>query len=281
MRWKLSSSQALGFVALAGLLSVALPPAALAVDEEVCLAKRGAMIAAAYPDAGPEEYRLVQLEDPARSILLDDVACARVPGVDGLTAILVPIRHKDSDAWLEVVGDLEVLVFEDGSDAPRFRILEQRLASEDAFRFSGHEIDTRHHRAGPTPIFGVRITRANGSRYNPATVSSLRLYRIAEGKLEAILTDLAVHENYAEWNGTCEGAVVETWRNLLVGDHGHNSLADLVVVGRTLQSFSSGSKEPCMETTEHMREEPAVLVFDGRRYPVPEALRGIDADYQH
>lgn len=280
MEWKALGSRAWRYIALIGLCGAIAPPAALAAGQADCLARRGAMIAAAYPDAALEKGGIVRLDDPARSILVDDIACARLPGADRLTAVLVPIRHETNDEWLDLVSDLEVLVFGNEPGAPRYRLLEPRLASEDAFSLTRLEVDTaRYDVAGDAPVFGVRIQRSNASRANPATVSSLRLYRIAEGRIAAILTDLAVHSRSGEWNDVCDGTEVETWRDVLAGDRVPDGLADMTIVGRTVRTVISGDAEPCIETAEEMREEPAEIRFDGRRYPVPEALRGIDGLY--
>jgi hypothetical protein len=282
MNWKNMSLVALGCAALIGLGTGIVTHSALAADEAGCPAQFDAMIAAAYPDAGPAEHGRIRLDDPARSIFLDDAACARMPGREGLTVMLVPIRHEEADEWLDMVGDLEVLVFADGSGTPSHRLLEQRLTSEDAIAVSRIEIDpARYDLDGSTPVFGVRIERANRARYNPGSVSTLRLYRIEEGRLEAILIDLAVGSAISEFNNNCEGEELETRRDVLVSDPGPNSLADLVVVGRTVKTVSSGMGEACTQMTEDFGEERTVLVFDGRSYPVPEALQGLDGDYQH
>lgn len=281
MRWRVISGVVLGFAALVGLGGVALP-ASSAAGESACPARLDAMIAAAYPDAASDQYGRYRLRGPDRSFHLNNIACGPIPGTAGLMAILVSIAHEEGDGLLDTIGDLEVLVFEDGADAPRHRSLEERLTSEDVFSVSSIEVDpTRYDLEGLAPVFGVLIKRENRARYNPASVSTLRLYRIMEGRLEAILTNLAIRESRSEWNSTCEGEMEETRRELLVGERGAGGHADLTIVGRTERTVSTGRAEPCRETTEVIHEERVVLTFDGRSYPLPEALCGLDEEYQH
>lgn len=280
MKWMDIGRFGLGFAALAGVGAVAAPTGSPA-DGAGCPARLDAMIAAAYPDAAPEAHGRYRLRGPDRTFLINDIACGPVPGADGLIAVLVPIAHEDGDGWLDKVGDLEVLVFGDGATAPRHRLLEKRLASDDAFSVSGVAVDhARYDSAGPAPVFGVLLERSNGSRHNPASITTLRLYRIAEGRLETILSNLAVRKRSSEWNGVCEGETEETRREVLVGERGAGGPADLTIIGRTVRTVSTGRAEPCKETTELVRDEREALVFDGRGYEVPEALRGYDEDYR-
>jgi hypothetical protein len=279
MRWKNFGSVALGLAALVVSGAVAFPAAA---EESECPARLDAMIAAAYPDAEAGEYGRYRLRDPDRRFHRSSIACGPIPGAAGLMAVLVSIAHDEGSRFIENVGDLEVLVFEDGVAAPLHRIMEERLTSEDAYHVSGIEVDAaRYELAGPAPVFGVLMKRENRARYNPSSVSTLRLYRIAEGKLEAILVNLAMRKYRAEWHdSTCEAEKEVTRREVIVGRQGAGGHADLTIVGGMERTVTTGRFEPCKEATEVIREEHVVLTFDGKSYPVPETLRGFDEDYQ-
>jgi len=237
------------------------------------------LLLAAYPGAdsetGDDGEFLRTAGSPKRWIKLDDVACKVWPASPGKTLLAVRLRHDQASGDVDV-ADLEVLV----ADSAKPRILQRYRQNDaltsDAMRISAVTLDTARYRLDEaTTAFGVRVTYSGSSRVNPYESTVLSLYAPDGAKLRPVLSNLEVSLDRGEWDGNCAGEFETVQRTVAIDakrDHGY---AGLLVSTVSQARRNSSRNDDCEDISAPKRKSSDRLSFDGQRYVVPSALRGL------
>ncbi|WP_437881941.1 hypothetical protein [Pseudomonas sp. LRF_L74] len=222
----------------------------------------------------PSLAGLLQETFGATAPALDEVVCKVWPARPELALLAVPMPRADFGDYGET--DLQLLVVEVRSGKVVQRRLEYNLLDWDAIAVSEVAFDTAPYRLqGDDLAFGVRITRANHSRVNPFSESSLNLY-LPQGKtLKPVLRALMVERRQGEWDDRCEGDW--TTRALTVGveaRRNEDGLRQLLVKEvRTYSRDEPGKGGNCRTVAKRTDRERYRLTSSNGEYQVPEAIR--------
>ena len=113
-------------------------------------------------------------------------------------------------------GDLDVLVLERATLKPLRQRRLKGLMMDDAVALTSLTFDTARYDLMPDRrAFGIRISRAAGSRVSLYGESSLRLFVMGERELEMVLDGMVVSGTRGDWDTRCAGDVEE--RKVTVG----------------------------------------------------------------
>lgn len=257
------------------MLVLGAPSAALATDQEC--GDVAALVQQAYPDATPQGERGLRVGrhsltlPSATSVDPHAIICRRWRGRSGLLLVGVPlIAHVGSDS---TSGDLELLVVDEASGAPRHRLTLPHAMNDDAVRLSALSFDTAAWTLGAERLaFGLRREWRGSSRPNPFSETTLSLYEVRDGAIAPVLQDLMVRRSQGEWDSSCAGETLSTERILRMVPSRMGQ--DISVLERRTRSVSSVDKTGDCRTTD--RTEPSrtlTLPFDGARYVISPALR--------
>lgn len=270
--------------ALSVLLSAAALGSSAAAAAEDCQDRIPALLAVAYPGAQGEtgdDGEMLRLSGtPTRWADYGRVVCKVWPASPDKTLVAVKLQHGRGGDDAVDEADLEVLVVDSARDRILQRHRDDGVLGSDAIRLSSLAFDTARYRLDEsTTAFGLRIGRSGSSRANPYEATTLRLYVIDGDGLRPVLSNLVVERNRGEWDTNCAGEFTDTRRTVAIDGKRDNGYAGLLVnsVERITRNVPRG--EDCKEVDGGKKTSSARLRYDGRRYPVPEALRGFDDDY--
>lgn len=258
-----------------------------ATAAEGCQARIPALLELAYPGAQSEtgdegdDGELLRLSGTvARWVKPEEVVCKVWPAAPDKTLFAVKLRHTRSSDHAVDEADLDVLVADSARDRIVQRHREDGVLSSDAIRVDSFAFDTARYRLDDkTTAFGVRIHRTGSSHANPYEDSTLRLYVLDASGLRPVLRNLIVMRNRGEWDTRCEGEFSDIQRTISMDakrDHGYAGL----LIGTTEHATRNVAKgDDCKEVNKGTDKSSQRLRYDGRRYAVPEALRGFEDDY--
>ncbi|MGI2035249.1 hypothetical protein ACRQ1B_22965 [Rhizobium panacihumi] len=266
---------------LAGLIA---GPATGLAQQNDCGPRVAAIVQEAYPAAkgvadGNFEVDGHTIMPPAENSLdyvSGTMVCRQWPARPEILLVAVPLMAGESETEEGVTeGDLDILVLDSESLGIRYRMKLEEAMLSDAVRITSVAFDTAFYQLAPQNLaFGVRISKANGSRANPFEQTVLRLFSIADGKLRPVLDSLAVDENWGEWDTNCNGEFRNTKRTLSIARPGKAGLADIMVAETIVTSVNEEKAGEC-NTTETKATARHRLRFKGDAYVVPEELRGL------
>ncbi|MCF7749859.1 hypothetical protein KQ945_03795 [Bacillus subtilis subsp. subtilis] len=199
--------------------------------------------------------------------------CRRWPARPGLTLLATPVWRNGGDNDSRD-GDVEVLVIDTDTLAPRAWTVLANALDSDAIFFDGMRLDTARYLLAPdTLAFGLRLQRRNGSGPNPFSEEQLRLLAIQGTGLRELSPPLVTRRYQAEWDTRCAGESTDMTRTLSVGRPPQHGLAELIVSERRVTSRSWMDGTQCRDQDTPVQTERHVLRHDGRQYAVPDALR--------
>jgi hypothetical protein len=122
--------------------------------------------------------------------------------------------------------------------------------------------------------FGVRLAKEGASRVNPFEEVSLSLFAIDSGQLKPVLDGIVVISSTGEWDGNCAGTFERTTRTLAMGKIGRNGYADVMVTEKASSNATAvDDKGECGERNRKSDAARIRLIYDGKRYSVPEAMK--------
>ena len=213
---------------------------------------------------------------PDRSGYSRDTAtsvCRRWPARPELTLLATPVWRDGGDNDSRD-GDVEVMVIDSDTLAPRAWTVLPGALDSDAIFFDGMQLDTARYQLAPgTLAFGLRVQRRNGSGPNPFSEEQLQLLALQAGALRVLGAPIVVRRFQAEWDTRCAGESTEVSRTVAVGPQARNGLADLVLRERRVSTRSWMDGEDCHDQDTPVEGERRVLRYDGRQYTVPAALQ--------
>lgn len=228
--------------------------------------------------AAAEEAYVVRADNvlPDRPGYTRDTAgsvCRRWPARPELTLLATPVWRDDGDHDARE-GDVDILVIDSDTLAPRAWTLLPGALDSDAIFFDGMQLDTARYQLAPgTLAFGLRVQRRNGSGPNPFSEEQLQLLAMQAGTLRALGPPMVLRRFQAEWDTRCAGESTEVSRTVAVGPKGKHGLADLLLRERRVTTRSWMDREECRDQATPVERERHVLRYDGRQYGVPEPLR--------
>jgi len=145
----------------------------------------------------------------------------------------------------------------------------------DAVAYEGLAIDTARYKLTPDDrAFGIRSSFEHNSSVSPYYKTELALYLREGDSLRPVLEGLVISTGRGEWDGNCAGQGEKTQRTLDIGKTLHNGFADLVVTSTVTVTESVVVGEACKDTSKTLKPTRITLNYDGKRYVVPEALKG-------
>ncbi|TCV65898.1 MULTISPECIES: hypothetical protein [Neorhizobium] len=254
---------------------------AASAAEDGCGTDAATIIAQAYPTA--KKTSETEFAIDGATILLPDaeevfderhtIVCRVWPSYPERLLVAVPLITEESE--LLTVGDLELLVLDASSLKVQQRLRLKERIIDDAIRTKAITFDTARYQLAPGQIaFGVRLAKEGSSRVNPFEEVSLSLYVIDGGQLKPVLDGIAVTSNGGEWDGNCAGTFDRTTRTLAMGKTGRSGYADIVVTEKASSSTTAvGGKGECGERSHKTNATSRRVVYDGKRYSVPEAMK--------
>jgi hypothetical protein len=199
--------------------------------------------------------------------------CRRWPARPDLTLLATPVWREGGDNDSRD-GDVDVLVIDTDTLAPRAWAVLPGALDSDAIFFDGMQLDTARYQLAPdTLAFGLRVQRRNGSGPNPFSEEQLQLLAMQAGTLRALGPPMVLRRFQAEWDTRCAGESTEVSRTVAVGPQGKHGLADLVLRERRVTTHSWMDGEECRDQDTPVEGGRHVLRYDGRHYVVPEALQ--------
>ena len=146
------------------------------------------------------------------------LTCKAWPANPDLLLVAVPLMRDQSEAEAADghEGDLDVLVLERATLKPLRQRRLKGLMMDDAVALTSLTFDTARYDLMPDRrAFGIRISRAAGSRVSLYGESSLRLFVMGERELEMVLDGMVVSGTRGDWDTRCAGDVEE--RKVTVG----------------------------------------------------------------
>jgi len=199
--------------------------------------------------------------------------CRRWPARPGLTLLATPVWRDGGDNDSRD-GDVEVMVIDTDTLAPRAWTVLAGALDSDAVFFDGMHLDTaRYALSADMLAFGLRLQRRNGSGPNPFSEEQLRLLAMQGTALHELSPPLVTRRYQAEWDTRCAGESIDMTRTLAVGRPPRQGLAELIVSERRVTSRSWMDGAQCPDQDTPVDTGRYVLRHDGRQYAVPEALR--------
>ncbi len=233
--------------------------------------------------AASEHWPELSVEDLQRNAAnVPDYLLARALHLSGghpllaqaaLTLLATPVWRDGGDNDTRE-GDVDILVIDTDTLAPRAWTVLPGALDSDAIFFDGMQLDTARYQLAPgTLAFGLRVQRRNGSGPNPFSEEQLQLLAMQAGTLRALGPPMVLRRFQAEWDTRCAGESTEVSRTVAVGPKGKHGMADLVLRERRVSTHSWMDGEECRDQDTPVEGERHVLRHDGRQYVVPEALR--------
>lgn len=265
-------------------LSLCLSLAALASADAGaadCQERTYDLLRAAYPGAtgetGDEGELLRTAGASARWINLGKVVCKVWPASPDKTLLAVPLQHEAATGLDVDTADLEVLVVDSARPRILQRYRENEALTSDAVQITALTLDTARYKLDErTTAFGLRIGYSGSSRANPYSSTVLNLYAAdADGQLRPVLSKLEVEKERGEWDTNCAGEFESVRRTVAIDPKRDHGYAGLRVNSVTERRRNVAKGKDCADVPGKTEKRSARLTYDGRRYAVPEELRGL------
>jgi hypothetical protein len=268
---------------------VCLTPVAFAQAPANACGDGKAILASAYPAAKPDsgtEHASYRLGDRRLMLPSQDsgnvpaMVCKVWPAHDNLLLIAVPRMDANQSLETDRVGDLDVMVVDRANNKVLQRMTLPDAMSDDAVQITKVEFDTARYIVAPgIQAFGLRTQRTGSSRVNPFGETTLHLFVMrdgASGPLRKVLDGLATSRSGGEWDGNCQGEFSERSAVLAMTKDVHNGYFDIrVTVGSQTTRQVAVGKDDCKESTAKDAKAQHTLVYDGKQYVVPAALKDL------
>lgn len=207
--------------------------------------------------------------------------CKPWPAHEGLLLLAVPLLHPDGEREDAHRADIDLLVVDAASGQPRQRLRLAEAASDDAMMLQSVVLDTARYDLAPhNRAFGLRLTRENNSRANPASETVLYLIDRPQGDtgpLRRVLGDLVVNAQVGEWDTDCAGEFHSSASTLAMAPGVTNGLHDIVLRSTSQTRRNRVERGECVEQATDQEVDRETLRFDGRQYPVPQTLHTMAA----
>ncbi|MBA4490730.1 hypothetical protein [Paracoccus sp. S1E-3] len=243
----------------------------LATAAHGCDGRAAEIVRAAWPGAQPDDAQVV-IE--GRRISLSGsgpygIFCRRWPAHPELLLVGVPMTRPEGTApGDDRLGDLELLVLEADSLAPRARLRLADFIRDGAISLASLRVDTTPYRLFDDRLaFGIRRDLAAGSRRSPFRQADLTLFDLQGDQLRPVLSGLVVMQTFGDWDLDCAGRF-ETMTRAIDTVPGREA-ADIVLRGTVRRRTDRIVGGACVraETTETLAT--ITLRHDGRIYPLP------------
>lgn len=208
--------------------------------------------------------------------------CKAMPDQPDASIVALAIQQPgtgEAEAQGSRLYDLDVSIVDTRSRRILARSLQKDAITSDAWRFNGLSIDTGRYRlAKDVRAFGIRAGWGGSSRYSPAADSNLSLY-VRDGKQLRLVLGLLVHSVRGEYDDNCSGSSTTLERTIDIAPTLSHGFADLIltskVTARTMKKGEGGSDD-CKEIESPAEVTQTTLRYDGRKYPVPDALQSFN-----
>lgn len=247
-----------------------------------CGTNAAAIIAQAYPAAGKTSETEFSIDGATIRLPEADegfggrrhaIVCRVWPSWPERLLVAVPLIAEESETL--TTGDLELLVLDASTLKVQQRLRLKERIVDDAIQTKSITFDTARYQLAPGQIaFGVRMAKEGSSRVNPFEEVGLSLYAIEAGELKPVLDGIVVVSSGGEWDGNCAGTFDRTTRTLAMGKNGRNGYADIVATEKSSSRTTAvDDKGECGEQSRKSDAASIRLVYDGKRYSVPEAMK--------
>ena len=148
---------------------------------------------------------------------------------------------------------------------------------DDAVALTSLTFDTARYDLMPDRrAFGIRISRAAGSRVSLYGESSLRLFVMGERELEMVLDGMVVSGTRGDWDTRCAGDVEERKVTVGLGSGSSQGYRDLSLTEARERRLFETQGDDCGERTVGKDKIRHTLRFEGKGYVIPEALWSMD-----
>lgn len=246
------------------------------------------IVRALYPGVqAPDARGRVHVPGTDAVILVANVAagdpfgltCKAWPANPDLLLVAVPLMRDQSEAEAADghEGDLDVLVLERATLKPLRQRRLKGLMMDDAVALTSLTFDTARYDLMPDRrAFGIRISRAAGSRVSLYGESSLRLFVMGERELEMVLDGMVVSGTRGDWDTRCAGDVEERKVTVGLGSGSSQGYRDLSLTEARERRLFETQGDDCGERTVGKDRIRHTLRFEGKGYVIPEALRSMD-----
>ena len=232
------------------------------------IAVLGLIIAAGQAQAGCEEAPFGE-----RTFTI----CKVWPAYDDQSIVATSTFKPDSGDANNDGGnvDLELSLIHSSSSKRLASYHKKDAYYSDAVAYEGLSIDTaRYKLTTDSRAFGIRSSFEHSSSVNPFHKTELALYLKEGDALRPVLEGLVISTSRGEWDGNCAGEGERTQRTVDIGNTTHNGFADLVVSSTVTVTKSFLVGDECKDTSRKLKTTRITLIYDGKQYVVPEALRG-------
>ena len=180
------------------------------------------------------------------------LTCKAWPANPDLLLVAVPLMRDQSEAEAADghEGDLDVLVLERATLKPLRQRRLKGLMMDDAVALTSLTFDTARYDLMPDRrAFGIRISRAAGSRVSLYGESSLRLFVMGERELEMVLDGMVVSGTRGDWDTRCAGDVEERKVTVGLGSGSSQGYRDLSLTEARERRLFETQGDDCGERT--------------------------------
>jgi len=205
--------------------------------------------------------------------------CKVWPAHDNLLLVAVPRMDADSPLNSDRVGDLDILVVDRKSLKVQQRLTVPEAMSDDAIRLVSMSFDTARYVVAPgVQAFGLRASYNGSSQPNPFNQTTLRLFVMGNGgsdTLRMVLDGFSASNMHGEWDTDCKGEFSTYKTVLAMTNDGHNGFFDIRVTKNAEDSKADyvPNGSDCKETILKREKTQHTLVYNGKEYVVPDALK--------
>ena len=205
--------------------------------------------------------------------------CKVWPAHDNLLLVAVPRMDADSPLNSDRVGDLDILVVDRKSLKVQQRMTVPEAMSDDAIRLVSMSFDTARYVVAPgVQAFGLRASYNGSSQPNPFNQTTLRLFVMGNGgsdTLRMVLDGFSASNMHGEWDTDCKGEFSKYKTVLAMTNDGHNGFFDIRVTKNAEDSKADyvPNGSDCKETIVKREKTQHTLVYNGKEYVVPDALK--------
>lgn len=191
-----------------------------------------------------------------------------------LSVLAQGLGEGEAESGDDGVYDVDVAVVSSSTGQVQSRLLLDKAYESDAVRFEGVQIDTARYQLSPAVrAFGLRAEHYMRSGVGGYSTSALSLLIDQDGQMRRVLADLIVSKYTGEWDGQCKGNRTELTRTVTIAPTRSNDFADLLVTTTTTYIKSRPAGDDCKEVVKTPVVTRSKIHFDGKTYPLSNALR--------
>ncbi|MFI8745900.1 hypothetical protein ACIGKL_12155 [Pseudomonas sp. NPDC077186] len=252
------------FAECCGLLLVA------AAQADDCRQQLPAWIEQAHP--GHATGQVLQDERGRYRVDTEQSICKVWPARPQLTLMAMLLVREEEDDYGD--AELEVLVLDSAKQSFLARLVEPNRLDWNAFHVEDMTFDTAPYRLrGDDLAFGVRISRRNSSRANPAHETRLDLYELEAQSLRPLLGELPVFLSWGEWDTSCTGAFSETKGVVIITDRvGNQGYRKLLLKDTRVERRMALIDGECRTVEESTHRYQLPIEYGDERYLLPIEL---------